>query len=122
MLLVGGLVATLLRIVQEKLMPAGAIAQQLSLQGLGDASFALGDFIKNYAVLPSYSTADAQGNMVNDWQPFANAITPYLPNRNRRECPAMTQLPGKQLLTDTNHGLARKCRPPALPVAASQIL
>ncbi|HET7099981.1 MAG TPA: hypothetical protein VFJ52_02430, partial [Terriglobia bacterium] len=79
MLLVGGLVATLLRIVQEKLMPAGAIAQQLSLQGLGDASFALGDFIKNYAVLPSYSTADAQGNMVNNWQPFASALQPYLP-------------------------------------------
>jgi hypothetical protein len=79
MLLVGGLVATLLRIVQEKLMPGGAIAQQLSLQGLGDASFALGDFIKNYAVLPSYSQADAQGNMVNDWQPMYQALQPYSP-------------------------------------------
>ena len=79
MVLVGGLVATLLRIVQEKLMPAGAISQQLSLQGLGDASFALGDFIKNYAVLPSHSIADSSGNMVNDWQGMYGAIAPFIP-------------------------------------------
>ena len=80
MVLVGGLVATLLRIVQEKLMPAGAISTQLSLQGLGDASFAFGDFVKSFAVLPSSSVADASGNMVNNWQPFYNAaVSPYLP-------------------------------------------
>lgn len=74
MVLLGGLVATVLRIAQEKLFAGSAISQQLALQGMGDAEFGLGEFLKSYHVLPSSSNPDGS----NDYSGLAPYIGPYL--------------------------------------------
>lgn len=59
-LLAGGLIGTVLRVAKEQIFASSPLAEQLSLQGLGDADFALGDYVQDQFTLPTTSAGPDQ--------------------------------------------------------------
>lgn len=59
-LMLGGLIATVLRIAKEQFFASSPLAAQLSLQGLGDADFALSGYVNDPFTLPTTSEGPDQ--------------------------------------------------------------
>ncbi len=74
-LFLGGVIGLVLRIAKEKVFAASPLAEQLQLQGLGDADFALSDYVNDPVVLPTSSAGPDQMTVtpVSYW---AHAVAP----------------------------------------------
>lgn len=59
-LLVGGLIGLVLRIAKEQFFASSPLAAQLSLQGMGDADFALSGYVNDPFTLPTTSSGPDQ--------------------------------------------------------------